>query len=72
MTDKLLSYSELCDVTGAKRHSKQRQVLERSGIRFITRLDGSLAVTWDALNTPTSSPSSYQVNDGFNLGALNG
>ena len=66
----LLSYSELCQVTGAKRHSKQRQVLETSGVCFIVRLDGSLSVTWTAINSANNHPQTTQSDDGFDLGAI--
>lgn len=67
----LLSYAELCEVTGAKRPTKQIQILKASGVSYVVRLDGRLSVTWHSINNARANTSSIQT-DGFDLGALSG
>jgi Domain of unknown function (DUF4224) len=68
----LLSYDDLCQVTGAKRPSKQKQVLEASGVSYIVRLDGRVSVTWYSVNHAHSQGMITQDSNGFDLGALSG
>jgi len=49
-----LTKTELRNLTGSKHTSKQRQVLERSGIVYIERWDGSITTTWHHVNHPTA------------------
>lgn len=54
-TDRLLSPEDLRQLTGAVRHRRQKDVLARSGIRYVERIDGSPAVTWEAVNAALAS-----------------
>ncbi|MGE5319655.1 MAG: DUF4224 domain-containing protein [Hyphomicrobiaceae bacterium] len=46
----LLTETELQELTGAKIKSRQKLALRRAGIRYVERLDGRPAVTWEAVN----------------------
>jgi hypothetical protein len=46
----LLTQSELTELTGSPLPRRQKLALRRAGIRFVERLDGRPAVTWDAVN----------------------
>jgi len=50
----ILSESELEDLTGAKRSEGQIRVLVNHGIKFVTRSDGKIRTTWDAVNSVLS------------------
>lgn len=45
-----LTKGELLDLTGTPQIEKQREVLARFGIKPIDRPDGTLGVTWEAVN----------------------
>jgi len=47
----ILSSTELRELTGASIRRLQRRVLDKSGIRYIERADGSLVTTWEAVNS---------------------
>jgi hypothetical protein len=68
----LLTYDDLCQVTGAKRPSKQKEVLEASGVSYIVRLDGRISVTWYSVNHAHTQGMATQDSDGFDLGVLSG
>jgi len=50
----LLSPDDLIELTGSKNPGKQVEVLARHGIKFITRTDGKIRTTWQAVNTVLS------------------
>ncbi|RYU56353.1 DUF4224 domain-containing protein [Methylolobus aquaticus] len=50
MSAHLLSSGEVEQLTGAKRPAIQRRVLDKAGIRYVKRLDGAPALTWDSVN----------------------
>ncbi|MBK8974096.1 MAG: DUF4224 domain-containing protein [Hahellaceae bacterium] len=52
MSIELLSADDLVNLTGAKIPSKQSAVLDRNGIYYITRLDGTIITTWHHVNHP--------------------
>lgn len=66
----LLSYDDLCQVTGAKRPTKQKEILKASGVNYIVRLDGRISVTWYSVNHAHSQGMINQDSDGFDLGVL--
>ena len=59
----LLSPEELTQLTGAKRATYQRRALDRAGVRYVLRIDGTLATTWDAVNSALAGPSSPPQNE---------
>lgn len=48
----LLTDFELFKLTGAKQPNKQSDILDRNGIYYIRRLDGSIVTTWHHVNHP--------------------
>lgn len=46
----LLSDIDIAELTRAKQGAKQAEILRAHGIKYITRLDGSLTTTWEAVN----------------------
>jgi hypothetical protein len=47
----ILSPDDLIELTGSKNPGKQIEVLAKHGIKFITRTDGKIRTTWQAVNT---------------------
>lgn len=47
---KLVSQEELVELTGSKRTEKQIAVLIKHSIKFVTRTDGKIRTTWEAVN----------------------
>lgn len=70
-----LTHKELVELTGAEKPSKQIEVLEANRIRYVKRLNGAPATTWEAVNSVLAPTSIHDPqltdNDGFNLDALN-
>ncbi len=69
----LLTNEEIISLTGAEKPSKQIQVLERNRISYIGKLNGSPAITWEAVNSAMVVKKSCTTDDGdenFNLGAI--
>jgi hypothetical protein len=64
----IVSEEELIELTGYQRPTKQREVLDRMGIRYMVRRDGHIRTTRQWLGGVTTTPE--PANDGFNLGAL--
>ncbi len=59
MNDKILSQTDLIEITGYKIPSKQIQVLRRYGIEPIRRPDNTLTVLWswmEKVNNKTEAP----------------
>jgi Domain of unknown function (DUF4224) len=50
----LLSPNDLIELTGSKNPGKQIEVLARHGIKFVTRTDGKIRTTWQAVDTVLS------------------
>lgn len=60
-----LTETELIALTGAKRPSAQKRVLDRHKIRYIERIDGAIVTTWEAVNavlTPAQAHQEEQPN----------
>ncbi|MBX9604651.1 MAG: DUF4224 domain-containing protein [Gammaproteobacteria bacterium] len=53
-----LSDAELQELTGAVQAAKQRQVLDRAGIFYVVRLDGTIRTTWHHVNHPMNRTAS--------------
>lgn len=51
-TNRILTCEEMRQLTGYKITTKQKQTLERNGIFFIERPDGSVTTTWYHINHP--------------------
>lgn len=51
-SSQLLSQEDLVALTGAKQPARQSVVLERHGIYYIKRIDGTITTTWDHVNKP--------------------
>lgn len=49
----LLTDKEIEALTGAKKGSKQSEILDRHGIYYIKRLDGTITTTWHHVNHPS-------------------
>lgn len=64
----IVSEDELIELTGYQRPTKQREVLDRMGIRYMVRKDGHIRTTRQWLCGGASMPD--PANDGFNLRAL--
>ena len=64
----IVSEEELIELTGYQRPTKQREMLDRMGIRYMVRKDGHIRTTRQWLSGGASAPDT--ANDGFNLGAL--
>lgn len=67
-TDFIVTEAELFELTGYKLPRKQREILDRMGIKYIVRKDGRIRTTrpWLAL----IQPAPVGESDGFNLEAL--
>ena len=48
----LLTEQDIEALTGAKKGAKQGEVLDRHGIYYIKRLDGTITTTWHHVNHP--------------------
>ncbi|MFL9590477.1 DUF4224 domain-containing protein [Aeromonas schubertii] len=68
----VISNQEIEALTGYKLPSKQCEALSSAGIRYIRRPDGRPSTTREWIAQATHQPSPDNVDDGFNLGALNG
>ncbi len=68
MTNLVVSEQEIIELTGYIRPTKQREVLDRLGIRYTVRRDGHIRTTRDWLSG--SQPATPPADDDFNLGAL--
>ncbi|WP_425568357.1 DUF4224 domain-containing protein [Pseudaeromonas paramecii] len=68
MTSLVVSEQEIQELTGYTRPTKQREVLDRMGIRYTVRRDGHIRTTrdWLAGTAATKPP----TDDNFNLEAL--
>lgn len=65
----LLTSEELAALTNAKQAKKQREVLDKSGIRYVEGPNGEPATTWEAVNSVLAvSDASNESN--FDYGAL--
>jgi len=51
MSHNLLTEEELNELTGSPQRKKQIAVLVKHGINFITRTDGKIKTTWQAVNS---------------------
>lgn len=49
---RLLTKEDLVELTGASQSARQAKVLERHGIYYIKRLDGTITTTWEHVNKP--------------------
>ena len=58
----ILTPADLEHLTGAKRAATQRRVLDNAGIRYVRRLDGSPALTWEAVNAVLAANPSKAEN----------
>lgn len=52
MSEKFLNEEELKKLTGTKQSARQKAVLEKHGIYYITRIDGSVITTWHYVYNP--------------------
>jgi hypothetical protein len=68
-----LTVTDVEHLTGAKRAAFQRRVLDKAGIRYVKRLDGSPALTWEAVNAVLAGNQPVTGDDEQpNLDFLNG
>jgi len=68
-SDFIVSEDEIIELTGFVIPSKQRETLDRMGIRYFVRKDGHIRST-RAWFTPTQQNNRISDDDGFNLDAL--
>jgi len=61
----VLTKTEMVQLTGSKHTSKQRHVLERSGIIYIERWDGSIVTTWEHVNNPKAQTATNNNEPNF-------
>lgn len=66
----LLTCEELFQLTGTRRVSAQKRVLNRAGIAYIEQVGGSIATTWHYVHRAPYAPSIVAEDDGFHLDAL--
>ena len=48
---KLLTEEQVVALTGATQTSKQKQVLNRNGIFYVTKMGGGISLTWEMVNS---------------------
>ncbi len=53
-TSRLLKPEDLVELTGTVQPARQAVVLERHGIYYIRRIDGSITTTWEHVNKPNA------------------
>lgn len=46
----ILQESDIIELTGTKIANRQKQILAAHGIKFITRTDGKIRTTWEAIS----------------------
>jgi hypothetical protein len=52
MTDSFLTEAQVVELTGAAQAKKQKEVLSRNGIFFVTKMNGGITLTWGMVNNP--------------------
>lgn len=62
---KLLTAEDLEELTGAKQPARQRQILEKHGIFYIQRIDGTITTTWEHVNNPHAGQLSPEAEPDF-------
>ena len=67
----LLTPDDLVDFTGYQKPGKQSTWLRQHGIRFCVRADGSVALTWGAVDAALA-PGGQDARNGPNLSAMPG
>jgi hypothetical protein len=68
LSDLFITNDELVELTGYKLAQKQKQILDRHGIRYVIRRDGHVRIARAWLTEFQKIPT--PENDGFNLEAL--
>lgn len=48
---KLLTEEQVVALTGATQTSKQKQVLNKNGIFYVTKMGGGISLTWEMVNS---------------------
>lgn len=62
-----LTPGELLDFTGSSQRNKQKALLEKYGINPLVRTDGSIAVTWEAIEAVMINKKQSQIGLGVKL-----
>lgn len=68
LSDLFLTNDELIELTGYKLAYKQKEILDRYGIRYVIRKDGHIRIARAWITEIQTAPT--PENDGFNLEAL--
>ena len=66
----ILTPTELAELTGSKLVNNQKSILSSHGIGFITRHDGKIITTWDAVQNALNPSKSNKEPDGPKLDFL--
>ncbi|MBE0434829.1 MAG: DUF4224 domain-containing protein [Methylomicrobium sp.] len=59
----IVTQDDLIELTGSKLPRKQIEILSRHGIRFITRTDGKIRTTWNAVDSALKQEQKYQEQE---------
>jgi len=66
----ILTPTELAELTGSKLVNNQKSILSSHGIGFITRHDGKIITTWDAVQNALNPSKSIKEPEGPKLDFL--